>query len=568
MVLNVVKDEKAILKDFEFLSATQWNRWILAPEDAVNPSLETVPGDLDVASLPHTLPPPTPIDSTRLHLRTEFTLGGNFDRIRTIGKAGRRLDYHELKVLRQNHPGWRLLVADNGPLVISFLYRAFLLPNVRELSQSALGVLLDDFLYQLHETLGEVRYPRAAVEYLGNWADDERGWLRKFYPAGGDEPHYDLTPATEKAIQWLVELQQRRFVGTESRLRVIFELLQQMVAGMETDPQARLEKLLRQRADIDAQIARVQDGDLDFMDATQLRERFYQVEQTAHDLLADFRQVEQNFRDLDRTVREQITLWEGGKGELLETVFGERDNIADSDQGRSFHAFWDFLMSPSRQEEFTTLLDQVLGMDSIAQLHPDQRLARVHYDWLDAGENTQHTVAALSGQLRKYLDDQVWLENRRIMNLINGIERHAVEIREQIPQGVFAELDETSPRVQLTMDRPLYSPPFKPNICQQVLEESGDSLAADALYEQVYVDKAQLSTQIRQALQTREQVELTTLLELHPLRQGLAELVAYLSLAAEDGNAVIHDSDTDWVEWIDTTGMTRKAAMPVVIFSR
>jgi hypothetical protein len=63
---------------------------------------------------------------------------------------------------------------------------------------------------------------------------------------------------------------------------------------------------------------------------------------TARELLSDFREVEQNFRNLDRSVRERIALWDGGKGALLETIIGERDAIADSDQGKSFRAFWDF----------------------------------------------------------------------------------------------------------------------------------------------------------------------------------------------------------------------------------
>ena len=72
--------------------------------------------------------------------------------------------------------------------------------------------------------------------------------------------------------------------------------------------------------------------------------------ETARGLLADFRQVEENFRQLDRQVRERITRFEGGKGEVLSDIFDEHDSIAGSDQGRSFRAFWDFLMSPSRQE--------------------------------------------------------------------------------------------------------------------------------------------------------------------------------------------------------------------------
>jgi len=478
------------------------------------------------------------------------------------------LDYHDLEALRRNHPTWRLLVADHAPLILSFLHKTYLQPNIRALAQSELSTRLDDFLYHLREQLGDQAYPKCAGDYLNDWASDEHGWLRKFYPEGNDEAHFDLTPATEKAIEWLAGLEQKHFIGTESRLLTIFALLNQIVQGAETDPEARIAELEKRRADIDAEIERIRQGELTLMEPTQLKERFYQVEQTARTLLADFRQVEQNFRGLDRAVRERITTWEGGRGELLESVFGERDAIADSDQGKSFHAFWDFVMSPARQEDLSLLLKRTLALEAIAALQPDTRLLRIHYDWLEAGEATQRTVARLSEQLRKYLDDQAWLENRRIMTLIQGIERQAVELREQAPAGSFTALDDTSPAVDLIMDRPLFTPPLKPHISQQVLEEGSDAVDADALFEQVYVDKTRLAAHVRQALQSRDQIALTTVLETHPLEQGLAELVTYLSLAAADDKAVIDDERSETITWTDEHGVQRRATLPTVIFCR
>ena len=72
---------------------------------------------------------------------------------------------------------------------------------------------------------------------------------------------------------------------------------------------------------------------------------------------------------------------------------GERDAIADSDQGRSFQGVLGLSMSSSRQEELTVLLDRVLALPPVAELKPDARTRRVHYDWLEAGEHTQRTVA-------------------------------------------------------------------------------------------------------------------------------------------------------------------------------
>ena len=345
------------------------------------------------------------------------------------------LDYATLELLRQNHPAWRLLRAQHAPLVASFLHRVFIVPNVRILSQADLVEALEDELFALREQLGAEAFPGTAQSYLNDWAENDKGWLRKFYPAGTDEPHFDLTPATEKALAWLEGLSERAFVGTESRLLTLFDLLRQMSEGSQTDPQVRIAELQKRRSDIDAEIARILAGDIPLLDDTALKDRFQQFLQLARELLTDFREVEQNFRTLDRRVRERIALWEGAKGALLEEIMGERDAIADSDQGKSFRAFWDFLMSQSRQEELSRLLQQVLSLPPILAMHPEIRLQRVHYDWLEAGEHTQRTVAKLSEQLRRFLDDQAWLENRRIMDILHSIENHALALREDVPAG-------------------------------------------------------------------------------------------------------------------------------------
>ncbi len=311
------------------------------------------------------------------------------------------MDYQQLVSLRQHHPAWRLLRADNAPLIISFLQQAFVGPNQRSLEQASLASKLDDLIYSLHQSLGQTLFPRAASAYLDDWADNSNAWLRKFYPPGSDEAHYELTAAAEKTIEWLSSLGKRQFVGTESRLMSIFDLLRQVVEGSETDPDTRIAELEKRKATLDTEIARIKAGQIDLMDATRVRERFLAINDSADSLLADFREIEQNFRDLDREVRERIATWEGGKGALLEEFFGERDAIADSDQGRSFRAFWEFLMSPSRQDELSDLLQKIFNMPPVQSLEPDRRLLRIHYEWLKAGEAAQRTVARLSEQLRR-----------------------------------------------------------------------------------------------------------------------------------------------------------------------
>ena len=475
----------------------------------------------------------------------------------------------EIAWLRDNSPAWRLLRADNAPLVLSFLHRVFVADNLRSISATELASRLDDELYALNQRESEQtdkRFPKSAKAYLDDWAAPGAGWLRKYYPDGTDEPHYDATPAVEKALHWIQGLHEREFVGTESRLRVIFALLRQIVFGTEADPEQRLVELRRQRQDIDEQIARVQAGDMPMLHETAVRDHYQQFAATAQELLADFREVEENFRKLDRQLREKIAGWHGGKGELLDDVLGSRESIAGSAQGESFQAFYSFLLSPARQEELSGLLDRVHSLAGIAER--DARLRHIHYDWLDAAERTQATVRQLSEQLRRFLDDQVWFENRRVIDILRDIEARALQLREIRNIPVTMELDASAPAIRLPLERPLYMPVTKARITSDQVRDADEETDPAALFEQVYVDPEPLRGGVRQALRGQPQVGLAELVARFPLKQGAAELVAYLALQDEAFSIVYDEQHREQITWCQADGRERTATLPRVTFAR
>jgi flagellar motility protein MotE (MotC chaperone) len=473
-------------------------------------------------------------------------------------------------------------------MVAAFLHRVFVAPNVRVMSEADLAEALADELFALGQQLGPAAFPSPAAHYLNDWCAPDKGWLRKFYKPGTDEAQYDLTPATEKAITWLMSLTERSFVGTESRLLTLFALLEQIGAGTEADPARRLDDLRRKRDAIDVEIARVQAGEMPLLDDSAVRDRFQQFQQLARELLSDFREVEHNFRQLDRKVREKIALWQGSKGELLDEIMGERDAIGDSDQGRSFRAFWDFLMSSRRQEELSERLEQALALPAVAALKPEPRMRRVHHDWLEAGEHTQRTVALLSQQLCRFLDDRAFVENRRILELLQGIERHALALRPSLPSGTVMELDAMAAEIELPLERPLFTPGTRAQLADWVLAAGDDDIDTTRLFERTVVDKARLRLGLQRALRHRQQLTLRELLEAEPLQQGLAELVAYLELAhAGEGlggagaegsdalggfRALVDDGVQELIRWqahnADGETVMRQARMPRVIFTR
>ena len=482
------------------------------------------------------------------------------------------LDYAALNALRTHHPAWRLLCSDHAPLIASFLHRVFVAPNVRVMAAADLAEALEDDLYALRLYLGEAVFPKTALDYLNDWAASDKGWLRKFYKPGTDEMQFDLTPSTEKAIAWLAQLSERQFVGTESRLLTLFDLLKQISEGSEADPARRIADLQKKRDEIDVEIARILAGDFELLDDAAIKDRFQQFMQGARELLSDFREVEHNFRQLDRRVRERITLWEGSKGALLEEIMGERDTIADSDQGKSFRAFWDFLLSSRRQEELSELLERVLALPAVTSLQPDARLHRVHYDWLEAGDHTQRTVAVLSQQLRRFLDDQAWLENRRIMDILHNIESKALALREAPPNDTVMEIADMRANIELVVERPLFAPAVKPVIANLALLTGDEDIDPSALFEQVVVDKTRLVRHIRRTLQDRAQITLRELVTVQPLQQGLAELVAYLELGNDVFRTVVDEDTQEYIQWqsaaADGETVSRTARLSRVIFMR
>ncbi len=460
------------------------------------------------------------------------------------------------------------MTADHGPLVAAFLDYAFRESNSRYLAESELASRLEDYLYGLRQAEGEDAFPRTADSYLADWAHNERGWLRKFYPPNTDEAHFDLTPATEKALQWMDGLFERSFVGTQSRLFTALTLLREIAHGVEENPETRIARLEEEKRAISREIKDIKAGNIPTLDERSLREHFTNFSRTARELLSDFRAVEHNFRELDRTVREKIAGWSEDKSTLLQAVFGEHDVIAESDEGRSFRAFWDFLMSPESQDELSMLLDTVYELEALGELRHDKRLKRIHHDWMTAGEQTQRTVARLSQQLRRFLDEQAFLENKRIMQILDQIGRHGLDMREDMPRGSFTEIDSARAEISLPMERPLFSPSQEPLVGDVVEDDTALDIDISALYNQIMVDRKRLQDNIHRELTQADQVSLDIVVERYPLQEGLAELVTYLALATESEYGVIDEEHRIVLWWTDLTGITRKARLPRVIFQR
>jgi hypothetical protein len=198
----------------------------------------------------------------------------------------------------------------------------------------------------------------------------------------------------------------------------------------------------------------------------------------------------------------------------------------------------------------------------------NRNVRNIHHDWVNAGAHVQETVAALSQQLRRYVDENFLEEERRINKIVREIEGKAVSIRNNPPKEWELVINGIQPEIFLPLDRPLFSPPQRPEIKDEAIDAGEEDVPADAIFSQVYVDKEKLKDRIGYMLQTQDKIELSQIIEHYPLDLGLSELITYLVIASETPRATFYPDDLTEVSWNDEEGKRRMAKMAKIIFQR
>lgn len=477
----------------------------------------------------------------------------NFSRIEDVQYV---LDQHKaVKLLRKQH----------APLIIAFLWSAFKEVHRQAYGSRELTSLLSDYLFFANEE--GTLYPKPARAYLEEWTQE--GFLRQFYENNDEEATFELTPATERALLWITELDKREFVGAESRLLQVFQQLRDLAIGSALTKQERLEQLLEQREALDKEILAIDNDEFDRLDPTRIRERYALIEETAGKLLSDFRQIEDNFRQLNARAREEQITRQSSRGVVLDEIFSAQDAIMETDQGKTFHAFWAFLMDQSRQDELDKLVRQVFDQPEISGSWERSVLPRLKMSLVEAGDRVNKTTDRLVEQLRRFLVSRAFLENKRAGQIIEEIEQLALKVKNNPPSGSsFIEI-EGKPNVHLLMDRGLFQPPEILNLDNGPLSV-GDAVdvVASGLYEQLYIDPAELKGRIKVLLRGRDQISLRQITEEIPIEKGLSELVAYFGLATSlerNQKAVINDHLTESIVY-HKSGRDFRIDLPQTLF--
>lgn len=465
----------------------------------------------------------------------------------------------------------RLICANNAPLILGFLHEAFKERNQHSIGEEALELLLDKHLFERAEFDGEVPAENRARNYLNLWCGDACRYLRKVFSEEQQCFVYQLTRHSEKALQWLRELQTGQRHGhmtTESRFSRILHEFKALSEQTKEDPRARINDLLARRDALDAEIRQIRDtGHVATLEPTQVKDRLIDLEQMVEAFLADFRAIEDRFKEQAGEIHE-IYLDRGrSKGDIVAHALDADEALRNSEQGKSYYGFRGLIRSLESREELGRLVADVARLASEAGTDEDVFLSLMDRLLLQVMV-VQESYQKIAAQLRRVVEESTSQDTRLLMEWIGDIKKSAMAQRDGPPDGEFAEIDEGIVWANL-MEVGFHEKRETGRFNRMHAEspEDDSDVAKAVLKIGKPLDLAGYRQKVASLLEERDQVALRQLLETYPVMEGAVDLVGYLCVAADDERHLIDDNETEDID-LNRPLQPRAATLNRIIFQR
>ena len=477
-----------------------------------------------------------------------------------------------------NSPALQMLRLRNAGWILPFLYRVFKEDNKAIIPEAQLSLLLTEEL-TMHASGIEV-----FEEALINFGEDEESRSRKYllnwvqkrilqdFPDAEGNAQYQLSAYAEKVFQWIQTLQLKQFVGTESRFKLLFGSLRDVVENTEDDKARKLEILKNKRAEIDKEIKALELGiaPVRYTNA-QVQERLELFTRLCYDLISDFREVEDNFKQIHRSIVEQYTRDEQNKGAIVGFAFEAYDALRGSNQGKSFYAFWDFLISRSGQEEWRKLTVQLIDLITDRGIETDLVfLSNIKSLLLEQGKAVYNANDKMAEKLSRIITEKEVARHRRLRSQISSIKELVFELMEEaeIPCGMLLE---APPDIRMVMDRKLMLEQKRPGVNLKqpanAIERIEDIDRFSKFLNTSFIDKKRLWQKVEQVLEKRKTATLKEIIENTSLENGLAEIVSYYSFLKDKSQRVhILENSTEHIAL--NKEETKFVEVPFLLFNK
>jgi Protein of unknown function (DUF3375) len=468
------------------------------------------------------------------------------------------------KALR-GQPTWRLLAADNSPFILGFFQVHF----TDQVRRHPASVLVDRLQRDLVDARNEgFDLPQAAQHYLQAWVRE--GWLERHFPEGAREEEFELSAAAAAAMQMLSPLVEPRRTTTESRLAVVIQQLTLLASETNPDAASRIAALRLEQERIAKEISRLQAGEVVTMPTQKALERAREIIHLASDLTADFRQVRDEFEQLNQSLRKKFVDSDGSRGSTLGEMFDGVEDIRDSDAGKTFSAFWSLLTHPEQNATLEQAIDDILARDFVDTLQSEEKrfLRLMTRNLLAQGTDVHDVLQNFARNLKTFVQSREYLEQRQLNRVLKETQRYAVELKEHVkpPQALPFNLTLSTSNLSSLGQWGLYDPTKRAPAGGMTHAESApvDLDSLQRLVALSEIDFRTLKSHLRELLANTPVVTIGQALEVFPAEQGLASVIGYLHLGSRHGAA---QALTESVHWQELDGSARRAKIPLIYFT-
>lgn len=464
------------------------------------------------------------------------------------------MDATKLSEILDGSPSVELLKLRNRNLVVVFLANAF--ANQQDaIADDRLHRMLADYLeaQQLEvdeetEIVAADNYEAKAKKYIYSWTN--KGFLTNYKDERG-EVFYELSVHSGKLIDWLWSLKKEAFIGTESKFKNIFSQLQELVEFTNEDKAKRIRLLEERKLEIEQQIDRIKAGeDIKVFEDFEIVPRFKQLNHQAKELLTDFKEVEGNFKDITKLIYKKHAEGDARKSEILELTFDAIDELKESQQGKSFYAFYSFLLSAELQNQWDELTEKLYhALEAKAIPVTDNFLKQMRKHLHRSGQKVYKANDRMAEKLSRIIRENDTSISAATKTVIQEIKKQLVQIGESGTRP-DASLDlETDFLIRLPFERKLTFTQKADTIYdhQPSLASSdiADANQINRLFNQTHIDKTVILQRINDLLDQKSQTTIREVIDsVGGLEKGLAELFAYISVAKNFKHDV-SDTKTD-----------------------
>lgn len=320
---------------------------------------------------------------------------------------------------RQQHPAWLLLASPRAPLVLGCLTSLF------EFSED--GISESDALEALSQMLG--RYaeqdeysidPDNTRQQAGR---ELREWIRRGLVTERGQ-HLYATDALSSAIRFIDSLDNRIMTSTASRLSVVQREIESLEVSLNPNPESRKAAIRRKIQQLEGELADAEAGHVPVLSEQQAIESIREVFHLATGLRADFRRVEDSWREADRQLRQSIMSEKYHRGDIVDRLLDGQEALLDTPEGRVFDNF----LQQLRQ---TAALDMMRQQLRTILVHPAAEKALGRLQRLDLKQLVMrlvlesHTVLQARARSEKdvkgFLKTGLAAEHHRVGQLLNDI---------------------------------------------------------------------------------------------------------------------------------------------------